>query len=329
MVKVSVIMPVYNAGFRINECIETLVNQTLKEIEIICVLDLPTDGTDKILEEYAKKDSRIKLIYNEKSLHVSGSRNRGIAAATGEYIGFSDHDDTRKYTMYEKLYEEAKKNNYDIVVSDCSIRRNGIDEIHHYGNSSWKGIVSSLVSAYNYPENLNKSSSAVWASVFKRSLILDNQIEFVDRRVCLEEDRHFNLKAFLRTSSISYIPEQFYVWNKYDSSLSEQWGTDEANTRLSHFELLTTELKETGHFQTFKKEWNSAVEESLWEYLVFFKVLKTTAMNRLCKILVEGRFPVFGKYQHLKLISKKRFNLILFVTGLYLRYFKLFITQKL
>jgi len=329
MVKVSVIMPVYNAGFRINECIETLVNQTLKEIEIICVLDLPTDGTDKVLEEYAKKDSRIKLIYNEKSLHVSGSRNKGIAAATGEYIGFSDHDDTRKLNMYEMLYEEAKKNNYDIVVSNCSIRRNEIDDIHTYGNPTWTGIVSSLVSAYHYPGNKNKSSAAVWASIFSRKLIHDNHIEFVDRRICLEEDRHFNLKAFLRTSSFSYVPEQFYVWNKYDTSLSEQWGTDEANTRLSHFELLTKEIKQAGHFFTFRKEWNSSVEESLWEYLVYFKKLKKPAMDRLCKILVDGRFPVFGKYQNLKLISKKRLQLNIFVAGLYLRYFKLLITNKL
>ena len=116
MIKVSIIVPIYNAGCRLSECLNTLVNQSLHDIEIICVLDAPTDGCEKIAEEYAAKDNRIKLIYNEQNLHVAESRNRGMAIAKGEYVGFSDQDDVRKINMYELLLKSGQDEKYTIVV---------------------------------------------------------------------------------------------------------------------------------------------------------------------------------------------------------------------
>ena len=98
--KVSIIVPIYNAGKFLEKCLDTLVNQTLKDIEIILVLDCPTDGSDRIAREYAEKDPRIRLIVNEQNLNIGLSRNEGLKIARGEYIGFSDHDDwsTKNYT---------------------------------------------------------------------------------------------------------------------------------------------------------------------------------------------------------------------------------------
>ena len=94
--KVSIIVPIYNAGKFLEKCLDTLVNQTLKDIEIILVLDCPTDGSDRIAREYAEKDPRIRLIVNEQNLNIGLSRNEGLKIARGEYIGFSDHDDYTK-----------------------------------------------------------------------------------------------------------------------------------------------------------------------------------------------------------------------------------------
>lgn len=120
-VKVSIIVPVYNAGKRIKHCLETLIAQTLSDIEIICVLDCPSDGTDRIVKEYASHDSRIKVIENDHNMHISATRNRGLAVASGEYVGFSDHDDYRDLAMYEKLYAKAKTTSADIVFSDVIV----------------------------------------------------------------------------------------------------------------------------------------------------------------------------------------------------------------
>ena len=114
---VSIIVPVYNAGEHLRPCLDTLVNQTLREIEIICVLDCPTDGSDKTVEEYAAKDNRIVVIRNEQNLNIGESRNVGLRATRGEYIGFSDHDDSRELDMYEKLYNTAEKGAKSIVFS--------------------------------------------------------------------------------------------------------------------------------------------------------------------------------------------------------------------
>lgn len=119
--KVSIIVPIYNAGKFLEKCLDTLIYQTLKDIEIILVLDCPTDGSDRIAREYAEKDPRIKLIFNKHNLNTGLSRNEGLKIAQGEYIGFSDHDDWRELDMYENLYRKAQKDKADVAISsyDC------------------------------------------------------------------------------------------------------------------------------------------------------------------------------------------------------------------
>ncbi|MGC3976850.1 MAG: glycosyltransferase family A protein [Paludibacteraceae bacterium] len=116
--KVSIIVPVYNAGEHLSRCLDSLLNQTLKEIEIILVVDCPTDGSDLLAEKYAEQDTRIRIIKNEKNIHIGFSRNAGIDNARGEYLGFSDDDDYCETEMFEKLYLCARKNEADIVVSN-------------------------------------------------------------------------------------------------------------------------------------------------------------------------------------------------------------------
>ena len=324
MIKVSIIVPIYNAGHRLHECLDTLVNQTLREIEIICVLDCPTDGSDKIAEEYAARDSRMNLIYNETNLHVAESRNRGMAAAKGEYIGFSDHDDTRRLDMYEKLYIAAKKNDLDIVFSNAIIRINNKKKIlYQYNDTSKEGVISSLVIGDN-PANKNYLSATVWASIYKREVIYNNKLVFYSRKEYLEEDRPFNLSVFLLAKKVGHVNEAFYVWNKHESSLSEEWGVDEGLTRLSFFEVMTQTLRDANEFDHYRKEWVISLENSIRVYYVHYKNLKVDHKKRLGKLLYEGRFPIFGRYEDLKIISKKRIKLYVFVLNLYLDHFKSF-----
>lgn len=108
MPKVSVIVPIYNAGVHLSKCLDSLIHQTLQDIEIILVLDCPTDGSEKVAAFYASQFSNIKLIHNQTNQHIGVSRNIGLEAATGEYIGFSDHDDFCLPDMFEELYQVAK-----------------------------------------------------------------------------------------------------------------------------------------------------------------------------------------------------------------------------
>ena len=112
--KVSIIVPVYNTEPWLRECMDSLVNQTLKEIEIICVDDGSPDNCGKILDEYAKKDTRI-IVIHQKNQGVSAARNAGLDVASGEYITFVDSDDYVDLNTYEKMYNLAKKDEIDIL----------------------------------------------------------------------------------------------------------------------------------------------------------------------------------------------------------------------
>ena len=114
-IKVSVIVPVYNVKKYLAKCLDSIIAQTLKDIEIICVNDGSTDGSDKVLEEYKKKDSRIQVV-NRKNGGLSAARNTGMPYAKGKYIGFVDSDDYIEPTMYELMYYNAEHFQSQMVI---------------------------------------------------------------------------------------------------------------------------------------------------------------------------------------------------------------------
>ena len=126
-VKVSVVIPVYNTETYLKKCLNSVRNQTLREIEMICVDDGSTDGSLRILEEYARADSRIKVIHKENGGLVS-ARKAGVALAVGQYTGYVDSDDWIDSGMYEYLYRTALQNQADMVSSGYFFEGNYITE---------------------------------------------------------------------------------------------------------------------------------------------------------------------------------------------------------
>jgi len=122
-VNVSIIVPVYNVEKYLEKCLESIINQTLKNLEIICVNDGSTDNSLQILEDYAKKDQRIKII-NKKNRGSGAAKNTGMKNASGEYIGFVDSDDWVDLAMFEKLYNRAKSQKSDMVMCPIYIYDN-------------------------------------------------------------------------------------------------------------------------------------------------------------------------------------------------------------
>src|SRR5574344_661413 len=118
--KVSIIIPVYNTEEYLDECLQSLINQTLKDIEIICIDDGSTDCSAEILHEYSLKDSRIKVL-KQRNYGQSAARNKGLMFANGEYISFLDSDDFISEDMLEKLYCKAKEQNTDITMCGITV----------------------------------------------------------------------------------------------------------------------------------------------------------------------------------------------------------------
>ena len=179
---ISIIIPVYNVEKYLRECIDSLLNQTYQDFELICVDDGSTDESYKILEEYKNKDERFILIKQDNK-GAGAARNRGLEVVKGDYIQFLDSDDYFEPNMLEKLYSTAKENDADMVV--CSARK--VDEnknIIESGNPLWpinldKIVFDKVFSPDDYAEDIFGLFCVVpWNKLYKKSLILENGLKF-------------------------------------------------------------------------------------------------------------------------------------------------------
>lgn len=242
--KVSIIVPVYNMERYLKRCLNSLLAQTLSDIEIIAVNDGSTDGTENILQEYLQKNSRIKVI-SQKNSGVSSARNEGIKAAQGDFIGFVDPDDWVNEKMYETMYTEAVEGKTDIVM--CSyVREFGshskekvfdLDTIR-YEENEVRGMMRRLVGPLGEetanPELLD-AWGTVWSKLYRADLIRENVLQFVDlKEIGTNEDTLFNIQAFYYAASFHFLNKPFYhYWREntesittgYKSHLLEQWFT--------------------------------------------------------------------------------------------------------
>lgn len=172
-IKLSVIVPIYNMEKYLNRCLDSLVNQTIEDIEIILINDGSTDKSQKIIDEYAKKYNKKIRSYTNKNQGISKTRNFGIDKANGEYIAFIDSDDFVEIDMFEKMYKKAKRENLDIVVCDYynyydQTKTTAIENIINFNNTN---LLNDL-------ELIFKINPSPWNKIYKRSLILDSEYRF-------------------------------------------------------------------------------------------------------------------------------------------------------
>jgi glycosyltransferase involved in cell wall biosynthesis len=242
--KVSIIVPIYNMEKYLKRCLESLVNQSLTEIEIILVNDGSTDKSAAIITEFERSDTRIKVLHKENE-GVSSARNEGIKMASGEYIGFVDPDDWVNHHMYKKLYEEAQENYIDIVM--CSyIRETGkfskekkynLPEKVVYDRAGIKSnVLRRLIGPYKkeiaYPEMLD-AWGTVWSKIYRSELIKNKFITFTDlNEIGTNEDSLFNIESFYYADSFVFVNYPYYhywksnhssVTSTYKPKLKEQW----------------------------------------------------------------------------------------------------------
>lgn len=215
--KVSIIVPVYNVEKYIHECMDSLVNQTLWEIEIILIDNGSLDGSSAIIQNYAKGDSRIRIIKVEVNQGMPRARNLGLSAVTGEYIAFVDSDDLCDYTMFEKMYKQAKR--FDADVVSCNVLRffedwhKGVD--HH--PEIWYNRTDCVMPITACPEQFMEQ--AAWAKLFRRTYIESLPYQFTPGSLCCE-DVPACTHAFLSTSKIALVNETLYFYRNRPNSLS-------------------------------------------------------------------------------------------------------------
>lgn len=205
---VSIIIPIYNKEPYIRECVDSVVNQTLKEIEIILVDDESPDLCPEICDEYAAKDSRIKAIH-QKNMGHSFARNTGIEYSRGEYLMFVDSDDfLYAPTVIEKMYNEAIRTGADVVMSNILSLTDGKISNSFCRWFDYDFEHSSGIQTYEVLLERRKYHASMCSRLFKRELIIDNNLLF-QKLIC--DDEEWTPKIFYLSNRIMFLDVDCYV----------------------------------------------------------------------------------------------------------------------
>lgn len=235
MIKISIIVPCYNTKLYIEQCMQSLIEQTLEDIEIICIDGCSSDGSLEILQQFETKDSRIK-VFSKENEGVSLSRNYGMQKAQGKYLMFVDADDWIDQDTCEIAYEKAEEQQADLVMwsymrefKDNSLSKDIFKENEKiFQGDSIKQLHRRFFGLLG--EELAQVENAdalcpVWGKLYKREIIKENNIRFTDiREIGTYEDGMFNLEVFEHLNNVVYIQRYFYHYRKYnDNSITSQY----------------------------------------------------------------------------------------------------------
>ena len=256
--KVSIIIPVYNTEKYLEHCIGTLTSQTLEDIEIIMVDDGSADECARLCDKLAEGDSRVKVIHKANA-GQGLARNTGLQYATGEYIGFVDSDDYVSTDMYEALYNSAIATDADIVMSGVTFvggntfskseeyteEKHYFDKETTFENDGIKELLLGIVGALPHEPDDSKYGVSVWKNIFKRSVIKDNNIEFVSERKIISEDTMFLVDFMKYSKKAVGIHGAFYRYRRNDESFSKAYKPDRCEKILIFLTELENHIKAT------------------------------------------------------------------------------------
>lgn len=247
--KISIIIPVYNVEKYLETCLESVINQTMSELEIICVNDGSTDRSPEILEEFAKNDERIKII-NKENGGIASARNKALDHVKGDYIGFVDSDDWIEPHMYETLYKNAEKNDSDMVMCSAhrfdEITRELLYDMPYFTLECFDETFNDTVFNHQTTGNfLFKISVTAWNKIYKTSFLKENDIKFPEGLDF--EDNAFFYESYLKANKVSLVRDHLYFYriNRRGSFISS--GNKRFFDIVPMMNLIENILKTTGN----------------------------------------------------------------------------------
>ena len=281
---ISIIVPAYNVEDYLPRCLDSIIDQTYPNIEIVLVDDGSTDSTGKICDEYAIKDSRIKVIHRVNG-GLSAARNSGLELANGDYIGFVDSDDYIDANMYASLNKYMEQFGADIAncgyyeIGDNAFKRSFTGEITELDGEE-------ALQIYALEENDKYISNSVWNKLFKKE-ILDG-LRFVEGRSC--EDLVFTGQALSKAKKVVYIdtPYYYYIIDRVGSIMNDN---KVVTRRLDDMIPLTYEqielFRQKGFERAARMDEYKLIKKILYYYLDFVSWKMKDAASRLYDILKE------------------------------------------
>ena len=311
--KISIIIPVYNTEDYLRECLDSVCNQTLPALEIICIDDGSTDSSGTILDEYARNDSRFRVIHQDNG-GQSVARNRGIAMATGEYIQFVDSDDWLDLSACEKMYASAKKTGADMTVTQYQrvLEAGTIIEIHSFltlppyevteevqkvqqvwelGNGVWQTLYASALiqsSGHEFPEDINYTDDFVFSF---QAATCAHKIVFLFERLYYYRDRrdstvHISANLLNVFAAFQYLYDRLPDGLKNNSKLMTLLALHKIKTFLNTY-IYTFPNYSVNH--EFVKRLKSNLSDREWE-LIRSGALDLNLRQRTFLLSLKGSF---------------------------------------
>lgn len=246
--KVSIVVPMYGVEKYLEKCVNSLIHQTLKDIEIILVDDGSPDKCGEIAEQYAKNDARIKVIH-QKNAGLGPARNTGMEVAVGEYIGFVDSDDWVNETMFEHLYNAALKSNADIAVGGHCDWRDGeiLRKKQHplagktvRNKSEIDEIRKNIYGRRVDDKETEAFPMSVWIAIYRKALIDKNHLKFKN---IISEDVIFNISAYKFADTMVFTGDTDYCYrNENQTSIMRSFSESKLKKYEDYLKVLMQEI---------------------------------------------------------------------------------------
>ncbi|MCD7782066.1 MAG: glycosyltransferase [Methanosphaera sp.] len=291
MVKVSIVIPVYNVENYLRECLDSVVNQTLTDIEIICINDGSPDNSLEILEEYAKRDDRITVIDQENGGHAVAT-NRGIELAKGEYLYLMDSDDIVELNTLELTYNRAQEKNVDFVMFKAINYDYPTDtyyETEVYSmNKIYEKVGDDVFDYHDIGNLMFEASVTPWSKLYRRDFVMKNNIRFPEGLIF--EDNVFFYKALLSAKRICFIDEFLFIRRWYSNSSTTAGDLRFLNS-LDVYNLMFDVFKQYDEYDNYKNILlNRKISTAIMRYNKIKPEFKDTFFNEMKKNFIETIF---------------------------------------
>lgn len=297
-IKISVIIPVYNTEKFLERCLNSVIKQTLKEIEIIVVNDGSRDNSLEIIKKFKEEDNRIVLL-NEQNGGSSFARNKGLETAKGKYFYFIDSDDyLEEDTMFEELYNKCENDNLDIVVfdyyNDFGNRKEYIKNIEISDNI--------LINKEEYIKDLinGKWGISIWGKLIKKELFKDKKIIFPEN-IFMGEDLLTSLKLVFFSKKIGKVNKAFYNYVQHENQGTKITKKEKAYEDLFYLYMeIEKFLKKQNIFFKYKNVFYSRIFQ-MCRTMLKEEYKNTKVYIELKKYLLENKKEIFSSYEYKKM----------------------------
>lgn len=301
--KVSIVVAAYNVEKYIERCLNSLINQTLREIEIIVVNDGSTDDTQQICESFQGLDKRLVVI-SQDNRGLSEARNTGIRIAKASYIAFVDADDSMDRTMYKKLYEEMKNNNAELVI--CNFLKvwedNNLKTIKSRDVLLNKSLLKGNILT-KFLTRHDESLVVAWNKLYKLDVIKNNNIMFLNK--AFFEDVGFMVRYLINVKKICYVNEPLYRYSQRFGSITKSYNP-----------IIEESLKSTVNIVNNIKQTMSQKYLQTFRLRLLIYTFNYLLRNGITKKSIKDQIVSLKKYSKL-LPLKHRISFLLIRFGIY------------